>query len=60
MERYQDVAILNPGQFLLALALSTMEPKEMVQRFEHDTLKGIAETISLEPKIASRLEVALV
>jgi putative PIN family toxin of toxin-antitoxin system len=60
MERYQDVAILNPGQFLLALALSTMEPKEMVQRFEHDTLKGIAETISLEPKTASRLEAALV
>ena len=60
MERYQDVAILKPVQFLLALALSTMEPKEMVQRFEHDTLKGIAETIPLEPKTASRLEAALV
>jgi len=59
MKRYQGVAILNPGQFLLALALYEMESEEMVQRFEHDTLKGIAETIPLEPKTASRLEAAL-
>ncbi|MBM3145690.1 MAG: putative toxin-antitoxin system toxin component, PIN family [Chloroflexi bacterium] len=49
MKRYQDVTILNPGQFLLALELYSLEAEEITRRFDRDTLIGILETVPLDP-----------
>ncbi|MBM3143711.1 MAG: hypothetical protein FJ010_01825 [Chloroflexi bacterium] len=59
MKRYQEVAILNPGQFLLVLELSSMDADDIVERFERDTLIGIQETMPPETSTSERLEDAL-
>jgi putative PIN family toxin of toxin-antitoxin system len=59
MRRYQDVAIVNPGQFLLALELYQLEAGEMAERFGHEVLTDIHTAIPLEPKTAARLAKAL-
>jgi putative PIN family toxin of toxin-antitoxin system len=59
MRRYQDVAIVNPGQFLLALELYPLEAAEMAERFGRDVLADIHATIPLEPETAARLAEAL-
>jgi hypothetical protein len=59
MRHYRGVAIVNPGQFLLALGLHRMEGGAMAERFGPKVLKGILETVPLEPEAASRVEEAL-
>ncbi len=59
MGRYQDVAIVNPGQFLLALELYSMEAAAMVTRFGRDVLADIQATVPLEPETAARVAEAL-
>ena len=41
MVNYQDVAIVNPGQFLLALELFNMPVEVMVRRFKRQVLVDI-------------------
>jgi len=58
MRRWRDVAIVNPGQFLLALELYGMESVAIVERFELAVLRGILETVAMEPETAARVEEA--
>ena len=59
MRRYRDVAIVNPGQFLLALELYPMEARALAARFGHDVLADIQATVPLEPGTAARVAEAL-
>ena len=59
VRRYRDVAIVNPGQFLLALELYPMEVKALAARFGHDVLADIQATVPLEPETAARVAEAL-
>jgi len=59
MRHYRDVAIVNPGQFLLALELYPMEPEAMAIRFGCDALAGIRASVPLEPETMTRVEEAL-
>ena len=59
MKRFQDIAILNPGQILLALELYSMDADEMVKRFAHEALIGIRERVPLEQNTLKRLDSAL-
>ena len=59
MRYYQNVAIVNPGQFLLVLELHAMDEKAMAARFGRDTLQGIQANVPLAPEIARRVEEAI-
>ncbi|MEE9616231.1 MAG: putative toxin-antitoxin system toxin component, PIN family [Anaerolineae bacterium] len=59
MRHYRGVAIVNPGQFLLALELYPMKPEAMAIRFGCDALAGIRASVPLEPETATRVEEAL-
>ena len=59
MHRYQSVAIVNPGQFLLALELYPMEARALATRFDRDVLADIQATVSLEPGTATQVAEAL-
>ena len=59
MRHYRDVAILNPGQFLLALELHPMETKALAARFSPDVLAGIQATVPLEQATSARVVEAL-
>jgi putative PIN family toxin of toxin-antitoxin system len=59
MKSYEGVAIVNPGQFLLAFELSTLDAEAMAQRFDYSTLDGIQQSLVLEPETADRLAAAL-
>lgn len=59
MRRYRDVAIVNPGQFLLALELYPLEARALVARFGHDVLADIQATVPLEPGTAAWVAEAL-
>jgi hypothetical protein len=59
MRRYQDVAIVNPGQFLLATELYSKEARALATRFGRDILVDIRATVPLEPKTAARVAEAL-
>jgi hypothetical protein len=59
MRRYCDVAIVNPGQFLLALELDQMDARALAARFAPDVLADIRATVSLEPEAAARVAEAL-
>jgi putative PIN family toxin of toxin-antitoxin system len=59
MRRYRDVAIVNPGQFLLALELYPMEAAAIAARFGRDVLADIQASVPLEPETAARVAEAL-
>lgn len=59
MRAFRDVAIVNPGQFLLALELYSLSDQELAKRFDRETLEGIHQTLSLEPDTRSRLVAAI-
>ena len=55
IKTYHGVAIVNPGQFLLALELHPLDVKSLVRRFDRETLVGIQQSLPLEPETAARL-----
>lgn len=55
MRRYKGVAIVNPGQFLLALELYPLDVAALAARFGRDVLADIQITIPLEPETAARV-----
>jgi hypothetical protein len=55
MESYRGVAIVNPGQFLLALELHALDVKGLARRFDLEKLVGIQQSLPLEPQAAARL-----
>ena len=59
LRHYRNVAIVNPGQFLLALELYSMEAAVIATRFDRDMLTGIQATVPLEPGTAVRVVEAL-
>ena len=52
---HRGVAIVNPGQFLLALELHALDVKALAKRFDLETLVGIQQSLPLEPQTAARL-----
>ncbi|MBL7064776.1 MAG: putative toxin-antitoxin system toxin component, PIN family [Anaerolineae bacterium] len=56
---YRDVAIVNPGQFLLALELYPMEAEALAARFGRDVLVEVQATVPLEPETAMRVREAV-
>jgi putative PIN family toxin of toxin-antitoxin system len=59
LRRYEEVAIVNPGQLLLALELRSVEAESIALRFDAETLLAIRATTPLDPLSANRLEAAL-
>ena len=59
MRRYRDLAIVNPGQFLLALELYPTEARALAARFGREVLEDIQVTVPLEPETAARVAEAL-
>jgi len=59
MRHYQNVAIVNPGQFLLVLELHSMDAKAMAARFGRDILQGIQDNVPLAPETARRVQEAI-
>jgi len=55
MKSYRGAAIVNPGQFLLALELHALDVKALVRRFDRETLVGIQQSLPLKPETAARL-----
>ena len=55
MKFHRGVAIVNPGQFLLALELHALDVKAMAKRFDLETLVDIRQFLPLEPETAGRL-----
>jgi len=60
MRRYRSVAIVNPGQFLVALELYPMEAAVMAARFGQDVLEDILASVPLAPETAARMAEAVV
>lgn len=60
LHSYQDIPILNPGQFLLAYELYAMEPQAILQRFGLQTLRRIQASLPLEKETAARLAALLI
>lgn len=56
---FQDVAIVNPGQFLLAFELHSMDAAEIAARFDADVLEDIRRSVPLEPSTAANVAEAL-
>lgn len=59
MRHYEGVAIVNPGQFLLALELSAMDAAALAHRFDEELLKEVLQTVPLEPGTAAQVQRAL-
>lgn len=59
IRRFRDVAIVNPGHFLLALELYSLEPAALAARFSRTMLGQIYATVALEPGTANRVARAL-
>ena len=59
IRRYRGVAVVNPGQFLLALELHSMEAETLAARFNGDVLAEIIDTIPLDPETITLLYEAL-
>jgi uncharacterized protein len=55
MRFHRGVAIVNPGQFLLALELHALDVTAMAKRFDLETLVDIRKFLPLEPETADRL-----
>jgi putative PIN family toxin of toxin-antitoxin system len=59
MRRYEGVAIVNPGQFLVALELYTIDAAEMTDRFPPGVLQKILDGVPLDPETAARVGKAI-
>jgi putative PIN family toxin of toxin-antitoxin system len=59
MRCYRDVAIVNPGQFLLALELYPMKAAAMATRFGLDVLEDIQASVPLALETAARVAEAV-
>lgn len=59
IKMFRNRAIVNPGQFLLALEMYQMDVEALLARFDRPTLLGIQQTAPLEAQTAERLSQAL-
>ena len=58
LRRYRGVAIVNPGQFLVALELHPLDVETLAARFGHDALVEVRASVPLEPGTAARVREA--
>lgn len=56
---YRDTAIVNPGQFLLALDLSSLQPSMISRRYQRAVLERVLANIPLQPDTVQRVNEAL-
>ena len=59
MRHFREVAIVNPGQCLLAIELYPMTVEALAARFDRAVLRDIQATVLLEPDTAARVAAAL-
>lgn len=59
MRHFRGIAIVNPGQFLLAIELYPLNTVAVAERFDRNVLVDILENIPLEPGTESRLREAI-
>jgi len=59
LRQHLDVAIVNPGQLLVAIELFGLTAAEMAERYDRPTLADIQTLIPLEPDNGRRLAAAL-
>lgn len=59
LKSYRGVAIVSPGQFLLAFELHEMDAEAMARRFDRETLAGIHDSLPLDPETATQLVAAM-
>jgi hypothetical protein len=59
LRHYRGVAVVNPGQFLLALELVPMDAAALAARFGRDVLEEIVASVPLEPGTAARVGEAI-
>jgi putative PIN family toxin of toxin-antitoxin system len=59
LQRHKGVAIVNQGQFLIALELYPHSAQTIAGRFSASTLSEIRATVPLDPDTASRVEEAI-
>jgi len=59
LRTYREIAIVNPGQFLLALELYSTEAGALAERFKPEVLAEIVQAIPLDPETTSRVREAL-
>jgi hypothetical protein len=53
------VAILNPGQFLIALELHTLPGEEIAGKYDRKTLMRIRESLPLDKEAHAHLDAAI-
>jgi putative PIN family toxin of toxin-antitoxin system len=56
---YEGTAIVNPGQFVLALELHAADAASLAERFGHKVLSEILEAIPLDPETSARVREAV-
>lgn len=59
LKSYRGVAIVSPGQFLLAFELHEMDAEAIARRFDRETLAGIHESLPLDPETTTQLVAAM-
>lgn len=59
LRRYQDNAILNPGQFLIALELHTLAAEDIATKYDRSTLVKIKVGLPLDPEAEEHLIAAI-
>jgi putative PIN family toxin of toxin-antitoxin system len=59
LRTYREIAIVNPGQFLLALELYPLTIEALTARFKREVLAEIKKNVPLEREMAARLREAL-
>jgi putative PIN family toxin of toxin-antitoxin system len=56
---HRNTAIVNPGQFLLALDLSSLQPSMISRRYQSAVLERVLANIPMQPDTAQRVNDAL-
>jgi putative PIN family toxin of toxin-antitoxin system len=59
LRRYEDVCILNPGQFLAALQLARLSVEQIQKQYNADTLQTIRNNLCLEKETLAKLDAIL-
>lgn len=60
LQRYEGIAIVNPGQFLIALELYPHSAQTIARRFSASTLLEIRASVPLEPGTSNRVGEAII
>ena len=59
LRHYREIAVVNPGQFWLALEMHSAGTEALASRFGREVLDEILETMHLAPETVARVREAL-